>query len=290
MPQWTNWSGSLQFTPRALARPRSEAELCALLARAQREGRRVRVVGAGHSSWPLVRTQDLLLSLERLRGVVNADPHAREATLWAGTSLHEAGALLHREGLALENLGDVDTQSVAGALLTGTHGSGLRLRNLASNLIGARLCTTRGELRALTHDTDAELLRALRVSLGALGVLSAVRLRLVPSEQLRRRDYCANLDDCLTHLKDLAERHRNFDFYWYPRRDDVKLRTLNRAEEPTILLPYARLVHEELGFNHQVIARERTLKFEEMEYFVPLEAGVTCFQAVRRRMLAQHRQ
>jgi FAD/FMN-containing dehydrogenase len=192
-------------------------------------------------------------------------------------------------GLALENLGDVDTQSVAGALATGTHGSGLRLRNLSANLTGARLLTADGELRELHADSEPELLRALRVSLGALGVVTQVRLALMPSERLRRRDYCAATADCLAHLDALAEAHRNFDFYWYPRRDDVKIRTLNPSEQAPLTLPYARLMREEIGFPHEVIARKRVLKFEELEYFLPRADGPACFQALRKRMLERHR-
>jgi FAD/FMN-containing dehydrogenase len=289
MPQWCNWSGSLRFAPRRLLRPRSEDELAALLARAARTGGRVRPVGSGHSSWPLVRSDDVLVSLQHLRGVVAIDHGAREATLRAGTRLDDAGRALKRHGLAFENLGDVDTQALAGALLTGTHGSGLRLANLASNLVGARLFAADGTPRELNARDDAELMRALRVSLGVLGVLSQVRLRLVENAPLRRRDYHSSTTDCMTWLDELAARHRSFDFYWYPRRDDVKIRTLNPAEQELVALPFARLVHEEVGSPADVIARKRTLKFEEMEYFVARENGPACFLALRRRMIERHR-
>lgn len=289
MPQWCNWSGSLRFTPRAVMRPRSEEALTALLARATQQGRGVRPVGSGHSSSPLVRSEDVLVSLEHLSGIVAVDQSAREATLWAGTRLHAAGRALERHGLAFENLGDVDTQALAGALLTGTHGSGLKLGNLASNMVGARLVTADGFAREVTGAADPELLRALRVSLGALGILSQVRIKLVESSPLRRRDYCSSTADCLTHLDELAARHRNLDFYWYPRRDDVKIRGLNPADQDPVALPFAQLVHEEVGTPASVIARERTLKFEEMEYFFPRENARACFLALRKRMIDRHR-
>jgi FAD/FMN-containing dehydrogenase len=289
MLEWSNWSGSLRFAPRSLEQPASEPQLQNLVRAAARDGRRVRVVGSGHSSWPLVRTTDLLISTAGLKGLLAADRKSLQATLYGGTCLHEAGIELHAQGLALENLGDVDTQSLAGALATGTHGSGRRLRNLSANLIGGRLLLATGEQRQVSAESDPELLRALRVSFGALGILSTVRLQLVESGRLKRREYCTELEDCLTHLDELAADHRNFDFYWYPRRDDVKIRTLNPEGADAVALPYARLIQEEVGFNHQVIARTRHLKFEEMEYFLPLAAGVDCFREVRKRILERHR-
>jgi FAD/FMN-containing dehydrogenase len=125
--------------------------------------------------------------------------------------------------------------------------------------------------------------------MGLLGIFAAVRLQLEPAYRLRRREYCASTDDCLTHLDELADAHRNFDFYWYPRRDEVKLRTLNPPDTPLPHLPFARCIEDEEGFSHEIIARERELKFEELEYFVPAAAGPDCFRAVRRRILEHHR-
>lgn len=247
-------------------------------------------MGSGHSSSPLVQTPDMLLSLRDLHGLIDYDSQHSQATVGAGTKLHDLGVILHGVGLGMQNLGDVDTQTIAGVISTGTHGSGRKLQNISATLIGVRLISGTGEIIEWSQERHPDLIRAARVSLGLLGIFTAVRLQLQPTYRLRRREYCARTDDCLAHLDQLADAHRNFDFYWYPRRDEVKIRTLNPPEVPPPALPFARCIDDEQGFSHEIIARERTLKFEELEYFIPAEAGPACFQEIRRRILDRHRQ
>jgi FAD/FMN-containing dehydrogenase len=287
--EFVNWSGGLRFEPRLIVAPPSEEALRACIIEAGERGDSVRAVGSGHSSSPLVRTEGVLVSLERFRGLTAYDAQRHQALVGAGTPLHELGKLLHEVGLGMENLGDVDTQTIAGVLSTGTHGSGRKLQNISAKLIGARLITGAGVALEWNIEEAPERVRAARVSLGVLGVVTAVRLQLEPAYRLRRREYCAPVEDCLAHLDAIADYHRNFDFYWYPRRDDVKIRTLNPPERPAMDLPYARCVREEEGYSHEIIAQTRELKFEEIEYFVPAEAGIECFRAVRRRILERHR-
>jgi FAD/FMN-containing dehydrogenase len=287
--EFVNWSGSLRFTPKSRIWPANEAAISAFVQDAAARSRIVRAVGSGHSSAPLVTTPDLLVSLRDLHGLIDYDRQRSQATLGSGTRLHDVGVILHGVGLAMENLGDVDTQTIAGVIATGTHGSGRKLQNISATLIGVRAVTGTGEVVQWSVEEQPEYIRAARVSLGLLGIFTAVRLQLQPAFQLHRREYCARTDDCLAHLDEIADAHRNFDFYWYPRRDEVKLRTLNPPELPPLAMPFARCVNQQSGFSHQVIARERELKFEELEYFVPAEAGIECFQELRRRILTLHR-
>lgn len=279
-----NWSGSLRFTPRLSVAPADEAALRACIRSAREAGETVRAIGSRHSSSPLVRTPDVVVALNHFRGLMAHDRERAQALIGAGTTLNELGKLLHGVGLGMENLGDVDTQTAAGVVSTGTHGSGRTLQNISAKLIGARFVDGAGEIHEWSIESEPDKMRALRVSLGALGVLIALRMQLEPAYQLRRREYCAHVDDCLAHLDALADGHRNFDFYWYPRRDDVKIRTLNPPERPPMQAPFARCIKEEIGFSHEIIAQQRELRFEEVEYFVPADAGVACFQAVRRRI------
>ncbi|WP_218022922.1 FAD-binding protein, partial [Calidithermus terrae] len=126
--EWSNWSGGVRFSPAERQMPSSEDELRALVARAPS----VRVVGAGHSFTPLVPTEHLLLSLDRLTGLLAHDPQRHTATVWGGTRLYELGPMLQEVGQALPNMGDIDRQSIAGAVSTATHGSGLGLGSLAA--------------------------------------------------------------------------------------------------------------------------------------------------------------
>ncbi|WP_025745586.1 D-arabinono-1,4-lactone oxidase [Kallotenue papyrolyticum] len=282
--EYSNWSGSMRFRPRQVVRPESEAELVEIMRRAYADGRALRVVGAGHSSSPLVATDDLLISPERLTGILWHDNARREALVGAGMRLKDLGQALHELGLALENYGDVNTQMIAGAISTGTHGSGKRLRNLETHVIGVRMVTVTGAIVEWDAQCQPDLVRAARVSLGTLGIFTALKLRLFATFQLHRRDYCTHIDTCLAHLDQLAEEHRNLDFYWYPRSDEVKIRTLHPPGEEPPPLSYARCVTDEVAWSHTIIPRERTLKFDEMEYLLPAEAGVACFQEVRRRI------
>jgi FAD/FMN-containing dehydrogenase len=287
--EWTNWSGSLRFTPREIAKPRDDEELSAIIREAADRGGTVRVVGAGHSSSPLVKTGETLVSLEHFRGLVSHDSDSQRAVIRAGTTLEEAGEELFDAGLALHNLGDVNVQTVAGAVSTGTHGSGKRLKNLATALVGGRLVTGRGEIRDVSIESEPELLRAGRCSLGGIGIFTQLRLQLLPAYRLRRRELCASVDDTLAHLEQLAEENRNCDFYWYPRSDEVKIRTLNPEEEREPEIPFGRVVQASTGFSHAIISKKRELKFEEMEFAMPAEAGVKCFLEIRERVLKRHR-
>jgi FAD/FMN-containing dehydrogenase len=287
--EFVNWSGSLRFTPRSQVWPANDDAVCAYVRDAAARSRKIRVAGSGHSSAPLVETPDILMSMRDYRGLIDYDLASSRATVGAGTVLHILGQILHGVGLSMQNLGDVDTQTIAGVISTGTHGSGRKLQNISATLVGVRAITGSAEIVEWSVEKVPDLINAARVSMGLLGIFTAVRLQLEPKYRLRRREYCARTEDCLAHLDELADAHRNFDFYWYPRRDEVKLRTLNPPEAPIPDLPYARCIQEEQEYSHEIIARERDLKFEELEYFVPAEAGPACFREIRRRVLERHR-
>jgi FAD/FMN-containing dehydrogenase len=288
MQEVTNWSGAIRFTPSQFAKPKRAEEVAQVVRAARDENRNVRVIGSAHSSSPLFETRDTLISLERLTGLVSTDVQARQATLSAATSLEEAGKLLHKEGLAFPNLGDIDQQALAGVIATGTHGTGKTLQNLAAMLIGGRYVNARGELATFSIEDDPELVNAFRVSLGAVGILTEVRLQLVEAHELHRYEWCSQIDDMLPHLDELIEQNRCFDFYWYPRSDRVKLRTINLEDRPACL-PYAAKVERTEDWSHRVIAQRRRLKFEEMEFALPAESGLECFLQIRDRVKAVHR-
>lgn len=289
--EFSNWSGSMRFTPGRRAAPKNEEELAALVRRAAEEKTSVRPVGAGHSSQPLVATDGILVSLEHFKGLDSPDTKAREAGIRAGMMLKEAGKTLLDADLAMENLGDVDYQALVGAVGTGTHGTGKRLKILSAHLVGVRLVTGTGEILQLSFDQDPDFIRAAKVSLGVLGIFTSVRLRLLPAYRLHRRECCTHIDDCTANLESLVEENRNFDFYWYPRSDLARIRTMNPPGEGMDDISFARCLREKerQGWSSEVIPRERHLKFDEMEYSLPAEAGPACFQEVRKRVKEKHR-
>ncbi|MFU8807021.1 MAG: D-arabinono-1,4-lactone oxidase [Bradymonadaceae bacterium] len=286
--QWTNWSGSLKFTPRQIVKPRSEVELQELVVEVARRGGTLRTAGKGHSSTPIVATDDTLVSLEDFTGVESVDREACEAWVRAGTSLQEMGDALLESGLAAHNLGDVNVQHIGGAVGTGTHGSGKNLGNLSTMVVGARMVTANGEVIERNIEEDPDFVRAAQVSLGVLGVFTSLRLKLLPRYKLHRQEWCTSVDACMAHLDELVEGNRNFDFYWFPRSDEIKLRTLNPPGEAPDL-PYATLQKESVDWAPNIISRVREIRFEEMEYFLPAEVGPEIFLEVRRRVRAKHR-
>jgi FAD/FMN-containing dehydrogenase len=284
MPEiWSNWSGSLKFTPGELKKPDGEQELLNIFQKALDEKQKIRVVGAGHSSSPLVVTSQLLISLENFKLIDRID--RENNTAWTGTGLtvKECGTNLLEHKLSFHNTGDVDIQFVAGAISTGTHGSGVKLQNLSSMLTGCRLLCADGSIREFTEEQDGkDFFDALRISLGTFGIMTSMRLKLLPAFKLDRKEWCTHTDDCINNIHELKEANRNFDFYWYPRSDLVKLRILNEPGQGMQQLPYAEQVEDKSGWAIDVLPKERDLKFDEMEYALPLEAGPECFLEVRK--------
>jgi FAD/FMN-containing dehydrogenase len=284
--EWTNWSGSIRFRPASIECPHDEDELAAIVRRARDNGRTVRVIGSGHSSTGILETDNVLISMEHFTGLIGHDHAAREAVVGAGTTIEELGPSLLDVGLGPHDLGDVATQTVAGAIGTGTHGTGRHLKNLSSMLAGGRMVTGEGRIVDFAGEDDPELLHAARVALGTLGIFTQVRLKLVRAYRLVRREYCTTIDACMAHFDELIAVNRNVDFYWYPRSDEVKLRLLNPPGGGSRELPFAAQVEEQAGWAHEIIPKHSNIphRFEEMEYALPFEAGPACFEVVRRRV------
>jgi len=286
--RWKNWAGNVAFEPRSRVEPAGESEVVDAVRHAAAEGLTVRAAGAGHSSSPLVETDGMLIDLQRLSDLESVSQDRSRATLGAGSRLNDVNEMLFREELMLENLGDAAYQALAGALATGTHGSGRGLTNLSGMVEGGRLVSGTGEVVEFTGE-DEDLLRAARVSLGCLGVFTALTVRVVAPYRLHRREWCTSTEACLENFEELMNTNRHFDFYWYPRRDEVKLRTWNPPGECPDLSAFAQLVKRQDGWAKEVLAKEQPLRFHELEYGVALENGPECFLAIRERVLERHR-
>ena len=322
--RWRNWSGSVTAHPAELHRPASLEALQEGVRRAAERGLHVRGVGSGHSFSAVAATDEVMVSLERLSGLVHVDAEAREATVWAGTKLHVLGRLLAAEGLAMENLGDIDRQSLGGALSTGTHGTGLGFGCLSTQAVGLTLVTAAGEVVECSETQRPELFRAAQVSLGALGVLARVRLRLVPAFRLACTRTAQPLEACLERLLEQARAHRHFELFWFPHTAWVSVKTLDCTRAPArghglghrvkdLLLENAafgllselvrlrpalaagasrlcaRLAAEDssVGASHRVFPTPRHVRFQELEYALPLEAGAAALRALSALVLRE---
>ncbi len=286
MPTWTNWSGSVVARPARILAPASEDEVAAIVREAA-PGTTVRVAGSGHSFVPVVPGDDTLLSLERLSGLLHADAAAGRATLLAGTRLCDATHLLWEHGLALPNQGDVDTQALAGAIATGTHGTGPAFGSISTRLVAARVVTADGSLLDIENSA---LLPALRVSLGLLGIFTRVTLACIPRYALHERVWRRPIEACLDALDHDIAANEHYEFFWFPRSDVAESKALNTVDEtpPGEEPPALDGPGERLGWAHRIYPSVRDLRFNEMEYAVPAEAGPECFRAIRQRINERH--
>ena len=307
---WRNWSGGQSCEPARRAAPADEAELADLLKTAPAP---IRAVGAGHSFSGLVPTQGTLLTLDRLSGVITHDTARHEATIRAGTRLARMAEELAARDLALANMPDINKQSLAGAIATATHGTGAKIGSLSSFVTGLTLVTASGETIACDARTRPEIFNAARVSLGALGILTEVRLEARPLYKLKRRTWVAPVEEMLESLPELAAKNRNFEFYYIPysgmalgisnnetdepetptpvNEDDDGLRQLKMLEDwlgwsPSLRRWTIRKIlsgmepEERVDYSHKTLSTERGVRFNEMEYHLPREAGAEALREI----------
>jgi L-gulono-1,4-lactone dehydrogenase len=226
---WTNWAGDERCQPAVVERPGAVGEVVGAVERAVAAGRCVRVAGSGHSFTGAALTDGALLSLDRIGALLDADPATGLVRVEAGITLHALSQALAEHGLALPNLGDVDAQSIAGAISTATHGTGVTLPNLSAQVRALRLVTAAGKVLELDGGED---LVAARVAIGVLGVVTEVTLQTVPAFTLRGVDAPAPLAEVLDGLDARVDGHRHFEFFVFPHADSALTRTNDVVEEP----------------------------------------------------------
>ncbi|MGA7704506.1 MAG: D-arabinono-1,4-lactone oxidase, partial [Solirubrobacteraceae bacterium] len=229
--EWHNWTGDESCRPREVVHPGSTEEIAAAVVRAAKAAMRVRVAGAGHSFTDIACTDGMLIVLDRCQEVLDVDRESGLVRVRAGISIARLNAALAEHGLALENLGDIDAQSIAGAISTATHGTGARLRNIPSQVASLTLVLADGSIVTFSEESDPEAFLAARVGLGALGVLAEVTLRCVPAFTLCGIDAPAPLEQTLARFEEMALANDHFEFYVFPHCDTALTRVNNRTEQ-----------------------------------------------------------
>lgn len=321
---WSNWAGNQKARPAQILRPRTCDDLVSAVRSAVRSKGAVRVVGAGHSFTPLGVTDGTVIDLSRHRRILRVDRlpgGGADVTVEAGTALRHLNPSLAALGLALPNLGDIDRQSVAGAISTGTHGTGSTLGGLATFVVGFELVTADGEVLRASAEEEPEVFACGRVALGALGVLSSITLRCVDAFDLQAIERPERLDDVCEAFDKSWATNRHFEFFWVPHTGWA-LTKRNNPVEPGSAGPrrsrWARLRDEELlsniafgavcrvgrrlpslvprlataipssGQSHYVERSDRAftsprrVHFVEMEYRFPRELTMKALDIVRR--------
>lgn len=228
---WRNWTGDQRCRPAEVIRPRNRDELVAAVAAAADAGRTVSVAGAGHSFTEAALTDGTMIDLAALSGTIDADPGSGLVKVRAGTVLADLNEDLHDLGLAMENLGDIDRQTIAGAISTGTHGTGAELRNISAQVEAVELVGADGSVREL-NGSQPDLLRAARVSVGALGAISAITLRCVPAFTLLRVDSPQPREQVFNSFDQRAEANDHFELFTFPYADSALVLERNRVDGP----------------------------------------------------------
>ena len=279
MPRWSNWSGKLTAEPAAIRHPKTEADVMAVVAEAAASGTTLRSVGSAHSHYPLVPTTGTIVDIGALNGIVSIDPDRQRVRIRAGTAIYALGAPLLEAGLGLINQGDIDRQTIAGATATGTHGTGVDLRNFSAAVTGLRIATADGDLVRASADENPELWSAARHHLGAFGVVTEVELQTRSAYRVREHGWTAPLDKVLETLATTVHQHRHFEFFWYPTTDATVVKATDETDDPAEYPIAAEGTR--CGWSHEVLSNSRTWPHSEMEYAVPLERGPACLAAIR---------
>ncbi|MGM8884486.1 D-arabinono-1,4-lactone oxidase [Psychrobacter sp. 1U2] len=227
--KWENWVGYVSAEPEQKLTPSSVEELQDIVKKARATNKRVRVTGAAHSFSGCAKPEEIAISLHNMRGLISVDKDAKQATLYAGTYLFEIGDALREHGLALENMGDVQEQSIAGSASTATHGTGLTLGSIANQVIAWEWVDGKGELH--THQrgdpqTD-ELGNALHASLGMLGIFTKLTIQAVDLYGLAERNEVMTFEEGLSRFHDMAHEHRHLEWFLFPGTNKLQQKTLS---------------------------------------------------------------
>jgi FAD-linked oxidoreductase len=229
---WQNWAGTASADPARRYWPRSTEEIAEAVLAAAEAGLTVRALGSGHSFTPAAVTSGAALDLSGWTGVVAADLESGLVTVRSGTTVRELNAALGTLGLAMPNLGDIDAQTISGAISTGTHGTGARLGGIAAAVAGLDLVLADGSVISCSADKNPDLFAAAAVSLGALGVISTVTLACVPAFTLTAEERPMKLEEVLARFDEFAAGNDHFEFYWFPYGKNALVKRNNRIAGP----------------------------------------------------------
>jgi len=317
MPSWKNWAGNQQSKPVLIERPASESEVVEIIRQAVLNKQRVKVVGSGHSFTGIAVPEEVMIDLTRLNQVRSVDHRGGLITVQAGIVLSDLNAHLELHQLSMPNLGDVTYQTLAGALSTSTHGTGLHRTGLAAQIRAFKMVSASGEVLVCSPLENAEIFHCGRVSLGALGVITEVTLNVVPAFNLRAVEQPMRISDVLDNYSQLIEENDFFEFYWVPHTKWALTKANNVSSDaidspgrfatwynkmflenyafgvlcrigrlfPTLIPKLATILPssgrvEYVNVSHRIFSSKRLVKFYEMEYSISLESLVPALREV----------
>jgi len=320
MATWTNWAGLATAHPAQELTPHDAGEVVDAVVAARHQNLAVKMPGTGHSFTDIAVTEGLMLRPDGLRGILAVDRDARTVTALAGTPLRELNTALERLDLSLHNMGDIEEQTLAGAISTGTHGTGGAVASLSDEVAGLEMVTGDGTLVRANADENADILDVARVGLGALGIITSITMRVEPLYILEAIETPMRWDQALEEFDALVADNDHFEMFWFPHTDRLLTKRNNRTlDAPQPLSRFRGWRDDEFLANrafgwanrlgnarprlvprindlaaralserrysdvpHKVFTSRRSVRFREMEYAVPREFGLQALREVRR--------
>ncbi len=279
MAEWKNWSGKLSAEPQRIVQVGTVDAIRSELFAARDGGWSVRTAGTAHSHYPLLPTNGVILDTRPLSGLVSVDADAMTATFRAGTKIHACGRPLLEHGLGLLNQGDIDQQSVGGAIATGTHGTGVELGSFSSAVTELSVLLVDGSVVTCTPDREPDLFEAARLSLGAVGVVLEVTLQVREAYRLEEQRWLEPLESVMERIDELVTATRHFEYFWYPGQDRAICKSIDITEEPG-RYPLGD-EGQRLAWGFEVLPNQRLDPHTEMEYSIPTEHGPSCVAEIK---------
>jgi FAD-linked oxidoreductase len=311
---WRNWSGGIVSQPQGRFAPQTENQLIDWLAATSGS---LRPVGSGHSFTPLVPTDGHLVVIDQLAGLIDHDEEALQATFGGGTRLGDMGNQLNAIGQAMFNLPDIDRQTLAGATATATHGTGIAFGCLSDYITALRLVTPDGQVHDVSAETEPDLFNAARVSVGALGIITRMTLQNTKPYRLIQKSWVQKTEEVLESFDEAAAAHRHFEIFPYTHCDYCSVLVTDESNAPTNNPPpspegdaaFSELIEqlsqmpprdrlpvinaaisqtppsERVDVSHRILANVRNVRFNEMEYSVPIDAGAECLREVLKTII-----
>ena len=316
---WSNWAGNQRVEHASGYLPKTELELQQIVRHATANNLRIKAVGSGHSFTAIALAEEILVDLSHYDQVVEIDKIKNTVTVQSGIQLSKLNLELHKNGLAMQNLGDISYQTIAGAISTSTHGTGLKFTGMANQVVGMRIVLADSSAVDCSPEVNAELFRCARVGLGALGLISTVTLQLVSAFNLSVIEEPMRVDDVLANLDHYVESNDHFEFFWVPHTGWALTKRNNRTLDaakpmgkfshwysktlmenyafgavcmlgrarPALIPKLAKALpssgrNEYCDASYKVFASKRIIKFYEMEYAIPREACEEALNRVRR--------
>lgn len=317
--RWSNWAGNQQTGTVLLSKPQTESELQQVVQSAQLSGRRVKAVGSGHSFTAIAVSEEVLVDLSNYDEIVAIDKINQTVTVQSGIQLSKLNQALYENSLAMQNLGDIAYQTIAGAISTSTHGTGAKFTGIANQVVALRIVLADSSIVECSANVNAQLFSCARVGLGALGLISTVTLKVVPAFNLAVIEEPMRVDDVLQNLDLHVDSNDHFEFFWVPHTGWALTKRNNRNSLPVEPMSkmshwYSKTLMENYAFgavcmlgkarpslipklakalpssgrneysdaSHKVFASKRIIKFYEMEYAIPREACAEALNRVRR--------